>query len=65
MAISQADKAMEYKRYAEHCLKIAGTLPHQDDRMIHREMSAEWFKLADQAASADMPPGAQADPAVK
>jgi hypothetical protein len=50
---------MEYQRYAEHCLKIAGTLPTQDDRMIHREMSAEWFKLADQAARADILPGAQ------
>jgi hypothetical protein len=58
VAISQADKAMEYKRYAEHCLKIAGTLSNQDDRMIHREMSAEWFKLADHAARADTPPDA-------
>jgi hypothetical protein len=60
VAISHADKATEYQRYAEHCLKIAGTLTHQDDRMIHREMSAEWFKLADQAARADMPQDAQA-----
>jgi hypothetical protein len=29
-------------------------IPDQASRMIHREMAAEWFKLADQAA-ADTP----------
>ena len=53
MGVSQADKAMEYQRYAEHCLKIVQTLPNQEDRIIHREMVAEWFKLAERAARAD------------
>ena len=49
MPISQADKAMEYQNYAAHCLRTAALLPNQEDRIIHREMAAEWFKLADQA----------------
>jgi hypothetical protein len=61
VGISQADKAMEYQRYAEHCLKIAQTLPNQEDRIIHREMVAEWFKLAERAARADPAPDQQAD----
>jgi hypothetical protein len=62
---SQADKAIEYAGYAKHCLKIVDKIPDQASRMIHREMAAEWFKLADQAASGDATAGAQADPARK
>jgi hypothetical protein len=51
---------MEYQNYATHCLRTAGLLPDQKDRIIHREMSAEWFKLADQAAREDARPSAQA-----
>jgi DNA primase len=58
--ISQADKAMEYQSYAAHCLRTAALLPDQNDRIIHREMSAEWFKLADQAARKDESQGLQA-----
>jgi hypothetical protein len=61
VGISQADKAMEYRRYAEHCLRTAATLPNQEDRIIHREMSAEWFMLADQAGRKDLSPGAQSN----
>jgi hypothetical protein len=49
-----SDKAMEYSDYARHCLKIVMKIPDQASRVIHREMAAEWFKLADQAA-ADTP----------
>jgi hypothetical protein len=46
---------MEYQNYATHCLRTAALLPNQEDRIIHREMSAEWFKLADQAARQSEP----------
>jgi hypothetical protein len=32
-------------------LKIVMKIPDQASRVIHREMAAEWFKLADQAAA--------------
>ena len=51
MTISNSDKAMEYSDYARHCLKVVMKIPDQGSRMIHREMAAEWFKLADQAAA--------------
>jgi hypothetical protein len=56
VAISQADKAMEYADYAKHCLEVAGKIPDRKSRVIHREMAAEWFKLADQAAVKDTVP---------
>ena len=51
VTISKSDKAMEYSDYARHCLKIVMKIPDQASRVIHREMAAEWFKLADQAAA--------------
>jgi hypothetical protein len=62
---SQADKAIEYANYARHCLNIVKKIPDQASRIVHREMAAEWFKLADQAASGNADAGAQADPARK
>ena len=53
MAKAQADKAAEYASYAEHCLKIAQILPDQESRIVHREMAAEWIKLASDAADQD------------
>jgi hypothetical protein len=51
---------MEYADYARHCLKIVARIPDQESRIIHREMAAEWFKLADQAAAeAGMPDAAE------
>jgi hypothetical protein len=46
MAVSLADKAEEYVGFAQRCLKIARSLPNRDDRVAHREMAAEWIKLA-------------------
>jgi hypothetical protein len=57
VAISQADKAMEYANYAKHCLEIARKIPDRESRVVHREMAAEWFKLADQAAMRTMTNG--------
>jgi hypothetical protein len=50
VAISPADKAMEYINYAEYCLKIARSLPDRKDRITHREMAAEWTRLAQMMA---------------
>jgi endonuclease V-like protein UPF0215 family len=60
VAISKADKANEYVRYAEHCLKMAGIAPDRASRVIQREMAAEWIKLAHQAATEDAAQGAPA-----
>jgi hypothetical protein len=55
VATSRADKAMEYANYAMHCLEVVGQIRDRDSRVIHREMAAEWFKLADQAAGEHAP----------
>jgi hypothetical protein len=47
MAVPDKDKHKEYSRYAAHCLGIAPALTDQDDRVINREMAAEWLKLAE------------------
>ena len=51
MSVPQADQAMTYASYAEHCLKVAPNLPNRESRVIHREMAAEWLRLAGQAAA--------------
>ena len=51
MTIPKSDKAIEYADYARHCLKVVTQIPDQESRIKHREMAAEWFKLADQAAA--------------
>jgi len=43
---------MTYASYAEHCLKVAELLPDREARVVHREMAAEWLRLAGQAAGA-------------
>jgi hypothetical protein len=50
VAISKADKADDYRRYAEHCLETARLLPGQEARMLHREMAGEWINLAQRIA---------------
>jgi hypothetical protein len=50
---SQADKAAEYVNYARHCLKTAETLPDRESRILHREMAAEWLRLAGDSARHD------------
>jgi hypothetical protein len=50
VTISKSNKATEYEAYARHCLNVVAKIPDQASRMIHREMAAEWFNLADQAA---------------
>jgi hypothetical protein len=49
--MSKTDKAMEYLDYGRHCLAVVTKIPDQASRVVHREMAAEWFKLADQAAA--------------
>jgi hypothetical protein len=62
---SQADKAMEYADFARHCLKIAGSLFRREDRITHREMAAEWIKLAGDAADQDAAPSSANDQKAK
>ena len=47
MAIPKYDKHKDYVRYATHCLNLAPSIKDQDNRVINREMAAEWLKLAD------------------
>ncbi len=47
MAIRKADKREEYERYAEHCLAMVKMASDQPSRILLREMSAEWLRLAD------------------
>jgi hypothetical protein len=60
MAKSKSDAAIEYANYGRHCLNVVRELLDQDARMIHREMAAEWFRLAEQAAREDATPGSSA-----
>jgi hypothetical protein len=46
VGISRADKADEYMHHAEHCMKTARTISDREARTLHREMAAEWIKLA-------------------
>ncbi len=47
MAIPKNDKHKEYTRYAAHCLALVTSIKDRHDRVINREMAAEWVKLAD------------------
>jgi hypothetical protein len=46
LGIANANKAAQYTRYAEHCVETARTLREQEARILHREMAAEWIRLA-------------------
>ncbi len=46
MGTGNADKAAEFTRYAELCVETAKILPHHEARILHREMAAEWIRLA-------------------
>jgi hypothetical protein len=60
VAKSKSDMAVEYANYGRHCLNAVRELTDQDARMIHREMAAEWFRLADQAAREGVAPRSSA-----
>jgi len=47
MAIPKYDKHKDYVRYATHCLNLAPSIKDQDNRVINREMAAEWLNLAE------------------
>jgi hypothetical protein len=50
VALSKADKAIEYVNYAKHCVKVARIIADRESRMAMREMAGEWMKLASQSA---------------
>jgi hypothetical protein len=45
--VPQNESYKDYARYVEHCLNVAQQLTDQESRRIHREMAAEWLRLAD------------------
>ena len=47
---SLADSAQQYLGFAHNCLKVARSLPEREDRIVHREMAAEWIRLAQMMA---------------
>jgi hypothetical protein len=49
------NKHKEYARYAAHCLGVTPALTEQEDRIINREMAAEWLKLADDIIALSTP----------
>jgi hypothetical protein len=55
MAVPTTNKHKEYSRYAAHCLGLAPALSKHEDRIINREMAAEWLKLADDIIALSTP----------
>jgi Protein of unknown function (DUF5131) len=55
MPVRKASKYEEYRLYAEHCLKLVRLATNRESRVIQRQMSAEWFKLADMFFAAEQP----------
>ncbi len=47
---SPADRAQQYIGFARSCLKVARSLTDREDRIVHREMAAEWIRLAQMMA---------------
>ena len=48
-------KREEYLRYAAHCLELVRVATSRKSRIIQREMTAEWLKLADTFSAAEQP----------
>jgi hypothetical protein len=55
MAIREPSKREEYLRYAAHCLELVRVATSRKSRIIQREMTAEWLKLADTFSAAEQP----------
>jgi hypothetical protein len=47
--MSRLDAAEEYRRRAEHCVKLARALARAEDKLILLEMAQAWLRLAEQA----------------
>jgi hypothetical protein len=48
VTVPKDDKFKDYARYAAHCLEMIASTRDQELRRIHREMAAEWMRLADE-----------------
>jgi hypothetical protein len=48
------DDWRKYIAYAEHCLAIARTIGSREDRVVLREMAAEWTQLANALDSSEL-----------
>ena len=55
MADAKSSKHKDYARYAAHCLNLVPALKDQEDRVINREMAAEWLRLVDAALQKQKP----------
>jgi hypothetical protein len=55
MAVRKSSKYEEYRLYAEYCLELVRIAANRESRVIQREMSAEWFKLADMFSPTEQP----------
>jgi hypothetical protein len=55
MAAPKNNKHKDYSRYAAHCLGLTPELTEQEDRVINREMAAEWLRLADEIVGLSTP----------
>ena len=47
MTMRKNDKYKDYARYAERCLNMVAVTTDRRSRAIHREMAAEWLRLAE------------------
>lgn len=47
------DDWSKYIAYAEHCLAIARTIGSRENRVVLREMAAEWTQLANALDSSE------------
>ena len=44
--VLKKDKRAAFEAYAEHCLKTLRHVPDRKNRLLLREMAAEWLNLA-------------------
>jgi hypothetical protein len=49
MQSSRTAKCEKYVEYANHCLILASTTTDDEDRILLRQMAAEWLELAEAA----------------
>jgi len=55
MAVPTTNKHKEYSRDAAHGWGLTPAVTDQEDRVINREMAAEWLKLADDMIALSTP----------
>lgn len=51
-SVRQFDPLADYQLFAEHCLKMVALTDDRENRLILREMAAEWLRMAEAAEAA-------------